>query len=238
MFLPKFLTNELDTEGLSINNVAALHYSMFARKDYDWWYEILPDDVVVDIGAGIGMFTAKALDARASKVYMIEPNRKILKTAIKNISDALIDTTEPKVIPINAAMGRTDADLMNIFKSATIRDYEEEPKLMSLREFIDSYNIEQIDYLKVDACGAEYNILHESCMDILTEKVRHIAVRCHLNARYGSAESFVKWRDTVLKRFVEMDRVRFQDTTLKEKLFDPDWSTKVPSEFMVYIGNW
>lgn len=238
MFKQKFLTNELDTEGLSINNVASLHYSIFVRKDYDWWYEILPDDVVVDIGAGIGSFTAKALDARAEKVYMIEPNKRLLKTAIKNVSDAFINTLEPRVIPVNAAMGRTDIDLANIFKSATIKDSDEEPKLMSLRELIDTYNIERIDYLKVDACGAEYNILHESCMDILTERVRHIAVRCHLNARYGSKESFVKWRDSVLKHFIESDKVRFQDGSLQQKLFEPDWYDKVPGEFMIYIGNW
>jgi FkbM family methyltransferase len=238
MFSSKFLTYELDTEGLSINHIATMHYNVFTRKDYDWWYEILPDDVVVDIGAGIGIFTAKALDARAEKVYMIEPNKRMLKTAIKNVSEAFINTTQPRVIPINAAMGRTDVDLTNIFKSSIAKEYDEEPKLMSLRELIDTYEIGHIDYLKIDACGAEYSILHETYMDILTEKVRHIAVRCYLNAQYGSMEKFAKWRDGVLKQFIEQDKVRFQDASLQEKLFHQDWSKKIPSEFMLYIKNW
>jgi len=236
MFSQKFLSYELDTEGLSINNIASIHTNIFVRKDFDWWYEVLPDDVVVDVGAGIGTFTAKALDARAEKVYMIEPNRKLLKTAIKNVADAFINTNEPRVIPIHAAMGKTDIDLSNIFKSSIVKDYDEEPKLMSLREFVDTYKLERIDYLKVDACGAEYSILHVDNMDILTEKVRHIAVRCHLNAQYGGIDKFIQWRDTVLKPLMLSNKVRFQDYTLAEKIFDT--TTKIPSEFMVYITNW
>lgn len=238
MFAPKFLTYELNTEALSVNDVATLYYNMFTRKDYDWWYEILPDDVVVDIGANIGAFTAKALDAGASKVYMIEPNRKILKCAIGNVSDAFMNTTDPKVIPINAAVGRTDIDLNNIFKSSKIENYDEDPKLMSLMEFVETYKIDHIDYLKIDACGAEYNILHEDNIDFLSNKVRHIAVRCHLNAQYGSTEKFVQWRDRVLRRFVQEGKVRFQDNTLEQKLFQDDWREAVRSEFMVYITNY
>ena len=63
MFKPKSFSYELKTEGLSINDVSSLHYSMFVSKNYDWWYEVLPDDVVVDVGASIGAFSAKALDA-------------------------------------------------------------------------------------------------------------------------------------------------------------------------------
>ena len=51
MFDVKSLTHEIDTAGMSLNQVAELHRQMFSSKDYDWWYEILPDDVVVDIGA-------------------------------------------------------------------------------------------------------------------------------------------------------------------------------------------
>ena len=107
MFKPKALTYEIDTAGLSMNDVVELHKTLFVRKDYDWWYEILPDDVVVDVGAGIGSFSAKALDAGARKVFMIEPNRRLLKTAIKNVSDYIMDVPEQKVFPINAAMGMT-----------------------------------------------------------------------------------------------------------------------------------
>ena len=49
MFKPKSLTYEIDTAGLSMNDVVELHKSLFVRKDYDWWYEILPDDIVVDL---------------------------------------------------------------------------------------------------------------------------------------------------------------------------------------------
>ena len=238
MLTPKSLTYEIDTEGLSINHVATLHHSLFVRKDYDWWYEILPDDIVVDIGANIGMFSAKALDAGAEKIYMIEPNKRMLKTAIKNLSEAFIDTQNPRVVPINAAIGKTDIDLNNVFKSAKVAESNEDPKLMSFGELIETYKLGRIDYLKVDACGSEYNILHQDHIKFMTENVRHMAIHCHLNAQYGSAEKFAGWRDSVLKHFIDLDRVRFQDASLQEKMFASNWREVLPSEFMVYITNY
>ena len=126
MFNPKSFNFEVDTADLSINEVTNLHNIFFVSKDYDWWYEVLPDDVVVDIGASVGMFSAKALDAGAKKVYMIEPSKKLLKTAVKNVSDYIIGNNElPRVVPINAAVGRTDIDLSNVYGN-------NEVKLMSL----------------------------------------------------------------------------------------------------------
>ena len=238
MLTPKTLTYELDTQPLSLNQVATLFYNLFTRKDYDWWYEILPDDIVVDIGAGIGEFSAKALDAGAEKVYMVEPSLTLMKTAIKNVSSAFIDTATPRVVPINAAIGRTDIDLDGVFKSVKSKEEDNDPKLMSLREMLDTYNIDRIDYLKVSVAGSEYNILHENYIDFLSENVRHIAVRCHLDAQYGSAEKFIEWRDRVLKHFIQKDKVRFQDSSLQEKLFQSNWKEVVPREFMVYITNW
>lgn len=238
MLTPKSLTYELDTTGLSMNHVAAMFQNIFTRKDYDWWYEILPDDVVVDIGACIGMFSAKALDAGAKKVYMVEPNRNLLKTAIKNTSEAFINQTVPRVVPINAAVGRTDIDLDNILQSATMKETYTDYKLMGFRELVDTYKIKFIDYLKVNAAGSEYNILRADNIDFFTNNVRHIAVRCHLDAQYGSREKFLEWRNTFLAHFIRQDKVRFQDSSLAEKIFSENWNDVVPSEFMVYITNY
>jgi len=234
---PKTFTFEADTSGLSINDVANLHYKMFVAKNYDWWYEVLPDDVVVDIGASIGLFSAKSLDAGATKVYMIEPNKALLKTAIKNVSDHIIDREHSPVVAINAAIGKTDVDLSNVYVSKSVIN-SEEPRLMSFRQLVDTYNIEKIDFLKICACGAEYNILTPDNALFLSTQVRHTAVMIHLDAQYGSEEKFCKWRDSFLKPFIDMDKVRFQDDSLKEKIFKPDFKSLVPRQFMVYITNW
>lgn len=238
MFQPKSLNYEIDTAGLSMNSVAELHNSMFVRKDYDWWYEVLPDDIVVDIGAGVGAFSAKALDAGAKKVYMIEPNKRLLKTAIKNVADHIMDVDKPKVVPINAAMGRTDIDLSNIYESSIYKENQSEPKLMSFGELIEYYDLQTIDYLRVDASGAEFNILHHSNRDFLYTQVRFIAVKVNLSSQYGGNEKFVEWLNKFLRAGRDQNRLFFQDSTLLEKLFLPDWHKHVPISFMVYIKNW
>tara|TARA_B100001057_G_scaffold101361_1_gene98479 strand:+ start:12195 stop:12911 length:717 start_codon:yes stop_codon:yes gene_type:complete len=238
MFKPKALNYEIDTGGLSMNQVVELHNSLFVRKDYDWWYEILPGDTVVDIGAGIGAFSAKALDAGADRVYMIEPNRRLLKTAIKNVADYMMDGLSPKVIPINAAMGKTDIDLSNVHKSSIYKDPEEEPKLMSLAELIEYHDLQTIDYLRVDADGSEYNILAHEHRDYLLAQVRFIAVKVNLSSQYGGNEKFIDWKQQFLKCCRDQNRLFFQDSKMEEKLFHPRWWEHVPMSFMVYIKNW
>jgi len=239
MFKPKSFSYELDTEGLSINEVAELNNIHFNRKDYDWWYEVLPGDVVVDVGCGIGAFAASALDKGAEKVYMIEPNRRQLKTAVKNVSDYIIDRTQKAVFPIHAAMGRTDIDLSNVFKSSTHIESELEPRLMTFNELTDTHKIEKIDFLKIDAAGAEYNILHKEYFDYLFHNVRHIAVRCHLTSQYGGLVKFEEWRKSVLLPFMEVGKVNFQGDNWRKIVSSPVSLDAIPaSSFMIYITNW
>jgi|TARA_B110000093_G_scaffold144234_1_gene155802 FkbM family methyltransferase len=239
MFDVKSLNYEMDTAGMSMNEVSNLHNQMFVAKDWDWWYEVLPDDTVVDIGAGFGMFAAKALDAGAKRVYMIEPNKRLLKTACKNVAEHMFNRTEDiKVVPIHAAMGRTDVDLSGVYKSATVQEDTEEPKLMSFAELVEYHDLQTIDFLKVDANGAEFNILHHSHRDFLTCQVRHIAVRVNLSTQYAANGKFLEWRDKFLKAARDTNKLYMQDSTMVEKLFRNDWHKHVPLSFMVYIKNW
>jgi FkbM family methyltransferase len=231
----KSFSYEMDTDDLSINEVARLHQTFFVDKKYDWWYEVLPDDIVVDIGAGTGMFSAKALDAGAEKVYMIEPNKQLLKTAIKNVGEYFMDTESPRVVPINAAIGKSDIDLSNVYKSKNSDD--EEPKLMSLRELVDKYDLKHIDFLKIDAEGAELNFLVEHT-DYLSSHVRHSAINVHIDAQYGAYERYIEFRHKILKPFNDSNRLRFQDESLREKMLSDTPLKLLPKEFMVYITNY
>jgi FkbM family methyltransferase len=235
---------EVSTEGLSLNNIGTLFDKIVLRKNYDWWYEIMPDDIVVDIGAGVGLFSCKSLDAGAEKVYMIEPSKKVLKTAIRNVSEYMMDTQNPRVVPINYAIGKMEDDLSGVFKPSrdiTRADIWEEYKLMSFLEFLGKYKIDHIDYLRIDAEGSEYNILTEDSYDFIRNNVRHVAVECHLTARTNSAKRFIHFRDNFLKKFVAEEKVRFQYPSYMNLIFDDEEilvGKVLPREFMIYITNY
>lgn len=234
----KALTAEIDTGELPIHEVVQLHHRMFVSRNYDWWRETKENDIVVDVGAGIGAFSAKALDSGAKKVYMIEPSKSLLKTAIKNVTEYIINREEPVVVPVWAALGKTDIDLGNVFGCKRQPAGAPEPELLTFKAFREKFSIGEIDFLKVTAEGAEFNILTEQDVEFCATQVRHMAVLVHMTAQYGAALKFAKWRDTFLKPFVELGRVRFQDASIKEKMFQDNYKEVLPDKFMIYITNW
>ena len=232
----------LSTEGLLLDKIGPMYQGFAINKKYNWWYEVLPDDVVVDIGSCVGWFSAQALDAGAEKVYMIEPSRSLLKTACYNTADYIMDVKNPRVIPINYAIGRHQRDLVNVFKTAT--DDDETVKMMSFGEFVFKYDIDHIDFLKIDAEGAEFNILTEDNKEFFKNNVRHIAVDIHLGAFEESPQQFIQWRDTFLKEFLDLGLVSFCGDIFYQLIYDESWIRGNRNEpgisrcFTMYIKNY
>jgi FkbM family methyltransferase len=229
--------HKISTDGIDLSQAATLYSEFFKTQDYNWWYEVLPDDVVVDVGACVGFFSALALDKGAEKVFMIEPNRNLLKTAVRNVSDYIIDDNK-KVIPIHGAISEDPNDTLHVFED----DGSGFPT-MSFQELVDEHDIDQIDFLKIDCEGAEYNILKPEKIQWFENNVRHMAIECHLRAADDSPQKFIEFRDNFLQHFINQGKVRFMSHTVRDSIY-LDWQikqrdfTQVPAEFMVYITNW
>ena len=234
----KTFHTEANMGELPMHEVVNLHKRMFVSRHYDWWRTVQKDDVVVDIGASVGLFSALALDTGASKVFMIEPSDSLLKTAIQNVSPHIIGKHTPTVIPIHAAIGRTDVDLGNVFGAKKRPAGSPEAPLLTFKQLREEHNIDKIDFLKVAAEGAEFGILNESERDFCAERVRHIAIMIHMSAQIGQARKFIKWRDTFLKPFLALGRVKYQDNSIGDKIMSPDFEKELPDKFMIYITNW
>jgi len=225
----------LDTADMSFGEISDIYTQVYKLYDYDWWYEIQPSDVVVDIGAGIGVVSKKALDAGASRVYMVEPNRRVLKSAIKNVSDYMIDV-QPynRVYPICATIGK-DIDSSGMYQNE-LYNKEEEPQVFNLQQLITGFEIPTISYLRVDTAGGECNILSKEMIPLLKNHVKFIAVRVHVGNRYNSDKVFERWRDTFL---IEIkDSLLFKDPSFLEKIWADNWKEQMPYSYMLYIKNW
>ena len=229
----------LKTKGMSFEGLGddlvelhTLYMEFFHKMMYDWYYEVQPDDIVVDIGSCIGMFTCHALDKGAKEVYAIEPNRALLRTTLYNSFMHICNNAKSPVIPINAFVGTSNENGFGEF------DPEDVP-MLDFKDFLKWYYIEKIDFLKIDCEGGEYDILTKENLPWIQENVKHIAVEVHM-INEESREKIKRFRDEFLVGF-EPWKIRFSGNGMAHKLTDNfidnykigDWG----GCFMVYICN-
>lgn len=226
----KALNLFMDTSDLCMVSVATMHREFFVRKDYEWWYKVQPGDICVDVGACVGMFTAHALDRGAKKVYAIEPNPKFLKAIVNNTWQYVIDEPEQKVVPIPYAIGSEMGHTDNVF-------YTDEFEVKSFAYFLDRFNIDKIDYLKIDCEGGEYDVLSKENLDFCINNVKHIAVECHLRASTDGPQKFIKFREQFLRPLIDTLQfdMNFMEDTMKNRIWNDADIHAMRGEFMIYL---
>lgn len=161
-------------------------------------FTISDNDIVMDIGAHIGVVSIRmATEAKNVKVYAFEPFPENFDLLKKNIRE---NSLENAIIPYSVAVShmsgkrelfvcteRADAHTFYLHK-----DFEFgksiEVDCISLTEFLTRESIEKVDFLKIDAEGAEYDILLEGDISFL-EKVEKIGMECHpYHPKYESSD--------------------------------------------------
>ena len=230
------LHNNMSTQNLNcMNTINTLYHEFFIRKDYEWWYEIQPGDIVVDVGANIGMFTCLALDKGAKKVYAIEPNLELLKTTMYNATPQLVDNKENRLTPINCAISSRE-DLVRYVHGDMSN---QKLKIKSFKSILEEYNIDKIDFLKIDCEGGEYDILNAENLDFIKKNVKHIAVEVHLDFHKEGPARYVEFKDNFLSHF---DNIKFLSPRCAELTYKPNrlqdpWPIGWDSCWMIYICN-
>lgn len=147
-------------------------------------FNIKKDDVIVDIGANIGAFSILAArKASDGRVFAYEPNKKNYNLLLKNKS--LNNLRNLLVLNLAVAGKKGHADLF-ISKlnygahSICSADSKKSVKVKSigLRDIFAMNNLKRINYLKIDAEGAEYDILLNTPAEII-RKVDKIVLEYH-----------------------------------------------------------
>lgn len=159
-------------------------FVVFLKREYG---KIKADSIVIDIGANIGVFSLYAALSGAKKVYAFEPSREAFEILCKNIK---LNNLTDVIIPVNKAVSSID-DLIIQFPCSSspynnIRSFASDNELIcceiltvTIDSFIDkNVNIHNIDLLKLDCEGAEFDIL-PSISDIAFEKINSIRMECH-----------------------------------------------------------
>jgi FkbM family methyltransferase len=153
------------------------------REYKDPEFEIKPDDVVVDIGAHIGAFSVYAAkNAPKGEVYSYEPQKDNYKQLLKN--KALNNLSNIHTFNLAVADKKGSLDLFigsdngvnSIYQTDSTRKVE--VQATTVNDILAHNRLCEIDYLKIDAEGAEYNIILKMPAETL-RKISRITMEFH-----------------------------------------------------------
>jgi FkbM family methyltransferase len=161
-------------------------------------FEIKEKDVVIDIGAHIGIFSIFA-SKFASKIYSFEPNDDSFAIFKENIEINKVKNIYPFKMAVSNRTGEKEL-FINKDNSGNNSFYLKNGSLkltvptISLEDFIDSNGISKIDFLKMDCEGGEYDIIF-NCPRRILDMIEKISMECHdINS---------DWNAAALRKFLE-----------------------------------
>jgi FkbM family methyltransferase len=126
--------------------------------------EVKRDDIVFDIGAHFGFFSYYAITKNAREVYAFEPNPYVSEI-LKKHAEMWSDKIKPFEIALYSSNGFQELLIPNPLAGwSTLAPKEREGekvkvKTMTLDSFCKEYNVERVDFIKIDAEGSEREIL-------------------------------------------------------------------------------
>lgn len=170
----KYETMEIVDE-ISHNSLSEEEYAWAGYEkgsSYSNVFDVEDGDVVVDLGACIGMFSMEAIKKNIKKCYCIEPSKL-------HMEDLKINITDDRCVIVNKAIGNKNERRTFGFYIGERRD--EEIDIVTLKHFAETYGIDKIDFLKMDIEGYEFDIFsHQESYDWIKNNVNKIAGELHL----------------------------------------------------------
>ncbi len=146
-------------------------------------FDINDSDIVIDIGAHIGLFALFASQfCKQGKIFCFEPIKENYELLVENINYNKIKN----IIPFNFAVSK-ESDSVKIFLND---DYSGHSmfletnnfvivKSKSLLDIFSENNIQECNFLKLDCEGAEYDIINSLPSDFLN-KIKKSVIEYHL----------------------------------------------------------
>jgi FkbM family methyltransferase len=136
---------------------------------YEPNYHLIEDgDVVVDLGANVGFFTDYAA-RKASKVIAVEAGPEMFSCLVKNTAEE-----HSNIEYVNAII--TSSKVGDIFGEV----YSKVPSRLTItiKDILEKYNLEKINFLKVDIEGYEYDVFNDLDTETLN-RIDKISIELH-----------------------------------------------------------
>jgi hypothetical protein len=152
-------------------------YDFIYREIYNWEYSmtgciyemynclVREGDIIVDIGANIGLFSCRYADI-ASRVISIDGSPEAYSCLVENCKDFY------NVQTLNASILSPTSD------PSWLWSHKGNPLRMTLDDMMSLYKIDRIDFLKCDIEGGEYDLFNSLSKETL-DKIDRIAIETH-----------------------------------------------------------
>ena len=145
---------------------------------------IEPDDVVVDIGFNFGIFSIQSLRFKPKRIVAFEPNPNLVSLYLNNFKTDLIEIYQQAISNKNGKtkfFENSDTGMSTIIDDINIdsRNTSYDVEVRAFNQIIIDYNLSNIDYLKVDCEGSEYDIFESIPDEYLKNKIRKISIEFH-----------------------------------------------------------
>ena len=184
-FVPNYRTNSYQDAKKICDDVIFSHYKPNLN------------DICIDIGAGIGtesIFMSKLVGS--GKVYSIEAFKDVFDLLNMNIKHNNLHNVNTYNLAITASNGYAyisdnDSHIENKLVRSDLPGDFKKVKSITIDQFINDHNIQQIDVVKVNIEGAEKELI--KCFNKIT-LVKNVAISCHdfLGIRNGDTDMFTK----------------------------------------------
>lgn len=158
-----------DLEKQTITDLAQVNTD---TDGYERFFKVEEGDVILDIGAHVGMFSRRHLN-KAKHIYAVEPDPMFLKQLEK------VDKYNFSVIPVGVAAEDGTSLIQSDGSAHTIGEGDTEIATMSFSNLVAVMG--QIDFLKIDCEGAEYDIFTEDNIQWIKDNVKKIAGEFHIH---------------------------------------------------------
>jgi FkbM family methyltransferase len=175
------------------HNARAAFYTLievFYERLYDKDYvKVEKDDVVLDIGANLGMFAVYAQNFHPSRVVAVEPGPEEYPKLLENLKSfanatayKYAVTNKTGTVQFSSTVEGVSNHIANTFDYAQHGNHVYQTvdvDAIDINDLIKEAKLDRIDYLKIDCEGAELDIFVSIDKEYLRNSVRKIAVEYH-----------------------------------------------------------